>query len=90
MDAPHVVAGAGMSNITDIRDRLPPPKFKPRIVDHSSVEAFEAAPTEILVGHQRKIIFEAAKQLCRLVGADRATLEVADILSEAEKIVSHE
>lgn len=79
-----------MSDVIDIRHKLPPPKFKPRIVDSSHVEAFEAAPTEVLVGHQRKIIFEATKQLCRLVGADRMTLEIADLMIEAEKQVAQE
>lgn len=67
------------TNVTDIRNRLPVAKFKPLIVDHSRVEAYEQAPDEIIAENQRVIITAACRALASCVGVDRMIAEVAAI-----------
>jgi len=79
-----------MENVIDIRGKLPPPRFQPRIADSSAVESFETAPTEHQVSALRGIILQAAKQLVRIVGTERMFYEISDVSMAAAQSVSRE
>lgn len=65
------------NNIVDISERLPPPKFSPRITDHSRVEAYDCDPVEWHIAELAKALLACMRQIAMLGGVERMQTEAA-------------
>lgn len=62
-------------NIVDISQRLPPPKFTPRIKDHSRIEAYDCDPVEWHIAELSKALLACMRQIAMLGGVERMQTE---------------
>lgn len=72
-----------MTNIVDISGRLPPPKFTPRISDHSRVEAYASDPAEWQITNLSHALLMCLQQIALVGGIERMHLEASVALDIA-------